>query len=71
VVTVAVTSNAGAGVFVSQGVGAHDAPGAEERAGASGGVTTGPDRRIAAIARQRIANNTANKDDGLTNMLSL
>jgi hypothetical protein len=73
------------GVFVGQGVGVNDAAelgvernitrndaaDAGEMLGTSGGVTADSARRIPAIAVQRIANNKANKNNGLTNMMSL
>jgi hypothetical protein len=59
------------GVFVGQGAGVNDAAGIGEMVGASGGVTTDSDRRIPAIAIQRIANNKADENNCLTNMMSL
>ena len=73
------------GVFVGQGVGVHDvvelgverditrndAAGIGEMAGNNDGVTADSDRRIPAIAIQRIANNKADENNCLTNMMSL
>ncbi len=57
------------GVIVSHGVEANDAAGAEEMAGCSGAMLANSARRILAIAVQRTANNEANENNCLTNMM--